>query len=60
MDARGRIYHGEDVPPEDEARLDGYLRGRAEAELLLDVKKAAYETKIRELEEAQRRAQGDG
>lgn len=59
MDDSGRIYHGDDVPDEDKARLDGYLRGRAEAELLQDVKKAAYEAKVRELEEAQARAQSD-
>lgn len=60
MDAEGRIYHGDDVPDEDRARLDGYLRGRAEAELLQEVKGAAYEAKVREMEEAQRRVQGDG
>lgn len=63
MDAQGRIYHDEDPPDEDKARLDGYLRGRAEAELLQDVKNAAYEAKVREMEKAmgrtQRRVQGD-
>lgn len=35
MDSSGRIYQSDDVSPKDEARLDGYLRGRAdEAELL--------------------------
>lgn len=34
MDARGNIYAGENVLVEDAARLDGYLRGRAEAALL--------------------------
>lgn len=36
MDAEGHIYEAPegDVPAEDKARLDGYLRGRAEAEKL--------------------------
>jgi hypothetical protein len=45
------------VPPEDKARLDGYVRGRAEAELLFEVK-AAYEAKVREME-AMRIVKGD-
>ena len=35
MDPKGHIYEGTDekpVKPEDAARLDGYLRGRAEAD----------------------------
>lgn len=38
MDPRGHIYAGTDaepVTPQDQVRLDGYLRGRAEAELQL-------------------------
>lgn len=30
MDPNGHIYEGEHIPPEDKARLEGYLRGRAE------------------------------
>lgn len=57
MDAEGRIYQAtqDQIPTEDKARLDGYLRGKAEAELLQDIKLAAYEAKVREMEEAQRR-----
>jgi hypothetical protein len=54
MDDRGHIYEADDASPEDKARLDGYLRGRAEAELLADVKKAAYEAKLREMEARER------
>jgi hypothetical protein len=35
MDPRGNIYEGTEenpVKPEDAARLDGYLKGRAEAD----------------------------
>lgn len=34
MDTDGRIYEEmeEKIPPEDKARLDGFLRGRAEAD----------------------------
>jgi hypothetical protein len=32
MDANGHIYSAENVPSEDAARLEGYLRGRAEAD----------------------------
>jgi hypothetical protein len=35
MDPKGHIYEGTDekpVKPEDAARLDGYLKGRAEAD----------------------------
>ena len=52
MDAEGRIYEGDDVSAEDRARLDGYLRGKAEAELLKDIKKAAYDAKVREMLDA--------
>jgi hypothetical protein len=33
MDPNGNIYRGnaDEIPPEDVARLDGYLHGRAEA-----------------------------
>jgi hypothetical protein len=50
MNADGHIYRSDDVPPEDKARLDGFLRGREEAELLADIKLAAYEAKIRQME----------
>jgi hypothetical protein len=33
MDPRGNIYEGDDVPGEDRARLEGYLKARAEADL---------------------------
>jgi hypothetical protein len=58
MDPMGHIYEGTDekpVKPEDAARLDGYVRGRAEAELLRDIKTAAYEAKVREMEEREGR-----
>lgn len=50
MDPNGRIYQGDEnmIPAEDKARLEGYLRGRAEAhreELL-----AEMEARIREFE----------
>lgn len=32
MDPRGNIYQSENVPPEDKARLEGFLKGRAEAD----------------------------
>jgi hypothetical protein len=32
MDPNGNIYEGENVPAEDKARLDGFLRGRAEGD----------------------------
>ena len=34
MDPRGHIYEAPlaDIPAEDKARLDGFLRGRAEAD----------------------------
>jgi hypothetical protein len=44
MDPYGRIYMDDDekIPPEDKARLDGYLRGRAEADKrLVDEEKMA-------------------
>lgn len=59
MDPHGRIYSAPEdlIPAEDKARLDGYLKGREEAELLAErlailseVKAAAYEAKIREME----------
>lgn len=35
MDANGSIYRApeDEIPPEDRARYDGYLRGKAENEL---------------------------
>jgi len=56
MDPRGNIYEDENVPPEDAARLDGYLKARSEAdkakhdELLQDIKRAAHDVKVREME----------
>jgi hypothetical protein len=50
VDPDGRIYESENVPPEDRARLDGYLRARAEQDAL-----AAAEERLAELE-AQARA----
>lgn len=59
MDPKGRIYSApkDEISAEDKARLDGYLKGREEAEvlaeraaLLLEVKSAAYEAKVREME----------
>lgn len=44
MDARGNIYEGtEDDPvtPEDKARLDGYLKARAEADLAAHMERLA-------------------
>lgn len=49
MNRDGLIYEGTEekpVKPEDAARLDGYLRGRAESD------EAAFRAKIEELEEA--------
>ena len=52
MDARGNIYSADEslIPIEDKARLDGFLRAREEMALLADVKEAAFEAKIRDLE----------
>ncbi len=57
MDPNGRIYEAPDdqIPAADKARLDGYLKGRAEGGLLDDVKAAAFEAKVRELEDAARK-----
>jgi hypothetical protein len=54
MDATGRIYQApeDQIPAADKARLDGFLKGRAEADLLDDVKAAAFEAKVREMEAA--------
>lgn len=45
MDPIGHIYESDDVPVEDKARLEGYLRARAEVD---DVKR--LEAKVRALE----------
>lgn len=47
MDPYGRIYRApeESIPEEDKARLDGYLRGRAEAEDIAE-RKAAQAAKL--------------
>jgi hypothetical protein len=52
MDPKGHIYEGTDenpVKPEDAARLDGYLKGRAEAD-----KKTQMEKLEQRLKEAGR------
>jgi hypothetical protein len=54
MDPNGRIYHApeDQIPAEDKARLDGYLRGRDEAETIAE-RKAAQAAKLeRELARA--------
>jgi hypothetical protein len=47
MNRDGQIYEATDVPAEDRARLEGYLRGRAEAD--------AEKMREAELAEMQRR-----
>lgn len=56
MDPMGNIYESDDVPAEDKARLEGYLKARAEADAdkhadLL----AEMEAKVRALEAEQDR-----
>ena len=59
MNRDGRIYQHRDAPAEDRARLEGYLRGRAEAaeleelEELRDSAKAQVEKVL-----AERRSRG--
>lgn len=50
VDARGNIYMAPEVeiPVEDKARLDGYLRGRAEATALLAKKLEGLERLVEE------------
>lgn len=57
MDQHGRIYEALDdqIPAADKARLDGYLKGRAEADFLGDMKATALEAKVREMEAAARK-----
>lgn len=59
MDAQGNIYSGikDEIPADDKARLDGYLRGREEQQILhagvaakAAAVEAALEAKVRELE----------
>lgn len=55
MDANYEIYSApeDEIPAEDKARLDGYLKGREEAaKLLEEVKAEALAAKIREMEAA--------
>lgn len=54
MDSNFRIYTAEekDIPAEDKARFEGFVKGREEADLLKDIKAAAYEAKVREMERA--------
>lgn len=54
MDARGHIYEApeDQIPAADKARLEGFLKGRDEADLLDDVKAAAFEAKVRQMEAA--------
>lgn len=57
MNPDGHIYmdHPDNIPAEDKARLDGFLRGRAEADKLKEQLIAAKEAQLRELtEEADR------
>lgn len=63
MDPNGNIYRApeDEIPAEDKARLEGFLRGRAEAdapndrELLDEIKAAAYDAKVRAMQEAEGR-----
>ena len=48
MDPNGHIYESEDVSAEDRARLEGYLKGRAEADM--KDKLAEMQARVRELE----------
>lgn len=52
MDANWRIYSApkDEIPPEDEARLSGYLKGREEAALLAEAKIREIEARMREEE----------
>lgn len=55
MDPHFRIYSApeDEIPAEDKARLDGYLRGRAEAELLkLEKADLLNEIKMKEIKDA--------
>lgn len=47
MDPNGRIYEDLDeaIPAEDKARLDGYLKGRAESDALADFETLRAEVK---------------
>lgn len=57
MDQRGHIYSAPEnlITPEDKARLEGYLKGREDADLLSEAKTAAFEAKVREMEAARER-----
>jgi dCTP deaminase len=46
---------GEQVPPEDATREEGYLRGHEEAEFLADINRSVYEAMLAELEDDERR-----
>jgi len=56
MDPNGHIYEGENVPAEDKARLDGFLRGRAEGDA---EKKAALADAQAALERAETKRVAD-
>lgn len=52
MDANFNIYRateGQIIPPEDKARLDGYLKGREEGDLKAEVERMREE--IRKMKE---------
>lgn len=53
MDKEGLIYISDDVPEEDAARLDGYLRGRAEEDMKKKMEQeiAAYKEAIKKLDQ---------
>jgi hypothetical protein len=60
MDAKGNIYMGHDVPGEDQARLDGYLRARAEADATAHAEMLAeLEAQTRALQEQMDRMGGE-
>lgn len=51
MDPNGRIYESEKPPPEDVARLDGYLRGRAEEDAAAELERVKAELERLEAEQ---------
>lgn len=53
MDQNGHIYRApeDEIPAEDKARLDGFLRGRAEVDkaLISEARAKEMEARVREL-----------